>query len=60
MTPRPGDPTELENAILSVRRSAIDGETADRVTGEILAIDAAPHQLRRALPMLATGAIDAR
>ena len=60
MTPRPGDPTELENAILSVRRTAIDGETADRVTGEILAIDAAPHQLRRALPMLATGAIDAR
>ena len=60
MAPRPGDPTDLENAILSVRRTAIDGETADRVTGEILSIDAPPRTLRRTLPMLATGAIDAR
>ena len=36
---RHGDPEDLENAILTVRRTAIDGETADRTTGEILAID---------------------
>ncbi len=38
---------DLENAILTVRRTAVDGEVADRVTGEILAIDPAPRTLAR-------------
>ncbi len=38
-SPAPGDPDDLENAIVTVRRTAIDGEVADRVTGEILVID---------------------
>ena len=46
VTPRPGDPDDLENAILTVRRTAIDGEVAERVTGGILAIDPAPRALR--------------
>jgi threonylcarbamoyladenosine tRNA methylthiotransferase MtaB len=56
---RPGDPGDLgdsgdlENAILTVRRTAIDGKTADRVTGEILAIDAPTRTLRPRLPVLA-------
>ena len=33
VTPRAGDPHDLENAILTVRRTAIDGEVADRVAG---------------------------
>ncbi|OGO53885.1 MAG: tRNA (N(6)-L-threonylcarbamoyladenosine(37)-C(2))-methylthiotransferase MtaB [Chloroflexi bacterium RBG_16_72_14] len=53
VTPRPGDPAELENAILTVRRAAIDGESADRVTGEVLAVDPAPRSLRVPLPVLA-------
>jgi len=53
VTPRPGDPDDLENAILTVRRMAIDADVAERVTGEILAIDPAPRALRAALPVLA-------
>ena len=60
ITPRAGDPVDLENAIVTVRRTAIDRETADRVVGEISAIDPAPRRLRNALPMVATGAVDAR
>jgi threonylcarbamoyladenosine tRNA methylthiotransferase MtaB len=52
---RPGDPDDLENAILGVRRTAVDGEVADRVTGEVLAIDPARHARRTALPMVTTG-----
>lgn len=46
---RPGHPADLENAILTVRRTAVDGEVAERVTGEILAVDPAPRALRSAL-----------
>jgi hypothetical protein len=53
VSPRPGDPEELENAILTVRRTAIDGESADRVAGEVLAVDPAPRSLRVPLPVLA-------
>ncbi len=53
VTPRPGDPLDLENAIVTVRRIAVDGEVAERVTGEILAIDPAPRTLRAQLPVLA-------
>ncbi len=40
-TARNGDPDGLENAILTVHRSAIDGDVADCVVGEIIAIDPA-------------------
>jgi threonylcarbamoyladenosine tRNA methylthiotransferase MtaB len=53
VAPRPGDPIDLENAILTVRRTAIDPAAADRVTGEIVAIDPAPRSLRVPLPVLA-------
>ena len=56
MNPRNGDPGDLENAVLTVRRTGIDGETADRTTGEILAIDPPRRALRAALPMLVPGA----
>jgi hypothetical protein len=51
--PRPGDPADLENAILTVRRTAIDPDAAERVRGEILGVDPAPRTLRAALPVLA-------
>jgi tRNA A37 methylthiotransferase MiaB len=51
--PRPGDSTDLENAILTVRRTAIDPDAAERVTGEILHVDPAARTLRAALPVLA-------
>jgi threonylcarbamoyladenosine tRNA methylthiotransferase MtaB len=63
---RDGDAGDLENAILHVHRTAIDGEAADRVTGEILALDAAPRALRTGLPVLGgsaattTGGVHAR
>ena len=60
IAPRAGDPVDLENAIVTVHRTAVDRETADRVVGEISAIDPAPRRLRNALPMVATGAVDAR
>jgi threonylcarbamoyladenosine tRNA methylthiotransferase MtaB len=49
---RPGEPRDLENAILTVHRTAVDGAVAERVTGEILAIDPAPRALRPPLPVL--------
>jgi threonylcarbamoyladenosine tRNA methylthiotransferase MtaB len=52
VTPRPGDPDDLENAILTVRRTAVDGEVAERVTGQVLSIDAAPRTLRARVPLL--------
>ena len=52
--PRPGDPDDLEHAILTVRRTAIDPELPDRVTGEIQSLDSAPRK------PLATGGVHAR
>ena len=46
MPARPGDPTALENAILTVQRIAIDAFAPDRVIGEILHVDPAPRTLR--------------
>ncbi len=56
---RPADPADLENAIVTVRRTAIDGELAERVTGEVLEIDPAPRGLRTPLPVLADPRRDA-
>ena len=52
----PAGSDDLENAILTVRRTAVDREVADRVTGEVLAIDRPRHMLRTALPVLTPGA----
>jgi threonylcarbamoyladenosine tRNA methylthiotransferase MtaB len=60
MTPRPGDPVDLENTIVTVRRTAIDGDTADRVTGDVLAVDVPSHSLRHALPVVTLGGAHAR
>ena len=60
MTPRQEEPANLENAILTVRRTAIDGEVADRVTGDILAVDMPSHSLRHALPLMPPGGAHAR
>jgi threonylcarbamoyladenosine tRNA methylthiotransferase MtaB len=46
-----GAPGDLENAILTVRRTAIDAAAAGRVTGEILAVDPAPRPLRATVPV---------
>jgi threonylcarbamoyladenosine tRNA methylthiotransferase MtaB len=54
--PRQGDPDDLENAILTVRRTAVDPEVAERVTGEVLAMDPAPRALRAGLPAVAGAA----
>ena len=54
------DPDDLENAILTVRRTAIDGDAADRVRGDILAVDAPSHSLRHALPVMTLGGAHAR
>jgi threonylcarbamoyladenosine tRNA methylthiotransferase MtaB len=56
VTARPSDPDDLENAILTVHRTAIDGEAVDRATGDVLAVDPAPRPPRSprpALPVLA-------
>jgi hypothetical protein len=53
VAPRAGDPNDLEHAILTVRRTAIDGEAADRVEGHILAIELPSTTPRAALPVLA-------
>jgi threonylcarbamoyladenosine tRNA methylthiotransferase MtaB len=52
VTARPGDRADLENAILTVRRMAIDGELAERVTGEILEVHPAPRRLRTPLAFM--------
>jgi threonylcarbamoyladenosine tRNA methylthiotransferase MtaB len=54
--PRPDDPAGLENALATVRRTAIDGEVADRVRGELLGVDPPRHAVRPSLPILETGA----
>ena len=49
-----GPPTDdLENAILTVRRTAVDGQAPDRVLGELLGVAPAPRPLRNRLPVLA-------
>jgi tRNA A37 methylthiotransferase MiaB len=53
VSPRPGDPEDLENAILTVRRTAIDADVRERVSGEILHADPAPRTLRAGLPVIA-------
>ena len=53
VTPRSGDPEDLENALLTVRRTGIDPQLADRVTGEILALHRPRRALREALPIIA-------
>jgi threonylcarbamoyladenosine tRNA methylthiotransferase MtaB len=50
--PRPGDPADLENAILTVRRTGIDPDVPERVEGELLAVDPAPRRLHVPLPVL--------
>ena len=50
---RPGDPSDLENAIATVRRTALDPAAGDRAIGEVLALDPAPRTLRRPLAVLA-------
>ena len=44
VTPRPGDPADLEHAILTVHRTAIDPDVPDRVVGAILDLDPAPRR----------------
>jgi len=46
------DAIDLENAMLTVRRAAVDAYQPDRVEGEILAVDPAPRQLRPTLAVL--------
>jgi len=56
VNPRDGDSSDLENAILTVRRTAIDGEVAERLVGDIRAISPAPRSLRAELPVIAAAA----
>lgn len=49
----PATPDELENAILDVRRLAVDPAVPERVVGEVLATNRPARALRAALPMLA-------
>ncbi len=50
---RPGDPADLEHAILTVRRTAADPVLPERVEGEIVALDPPPIRPRRPLPVVA-------
>ena len=54
VTPRPGDPDDLENALVTVRRIALDPDAPDRVIGQPLHLDPAPRTLRRAIPVVAS------
>ncbi len=45
-------PDDLENAILTVRRTAIDAGAPDRVIGEILAVDPARRVRRATMPVM--------
>ena len=49
-------PTELEHAILTVRRTRIDDGAPSRVIGEILAVDPAPRVPRRPLAVVSSNA----
>ena len=50
--PRGGDPADLENAVLTVRRAGVDPELPERVEGALLAVDLAPRRLHVPLPIL--------
>ena len=50
--PPDGDPVDLENAVLTARRTSIDPEVPERVEGELLAVDPAPRRLHVPLPVL--------
>ncbi len=52
VSPRPGDPADLENAVLTVRRTAMDPDVPERVEAELIAIDLAPRRLHVPLPVL--------
>ena len=54
VAPRAGDPDDLENAIVTIRRTAVDPDAPDRVIGQPLHVDPAPRTLRRAIPVLAS------
>jgi threonylcarbamoyladenosine tRNA methylthiotransferase MtaB len=49
--PRNGDPEDLENAVVTVRRTSVDPRVPDRVEGELLAVDPAPRRLHVPLPV---------
>jgi threonylcarbamoyladenosine tRNA methylthiotransferase MtaB len=51
---RAGDPADLENAVVTVRRTVVDPDAADRVIGLPLHVDPAPRTLRQAIPVLAS------
>ncbi len=53
VAPRPGDAADLENAIVTVRREAIDPANPEWVVGEMLAVDPPARRFRAALPLLA-------
>ncbi len=55
VTPRPGDPGDLEHAILTVRRTAVDPDNPERVTGEVLALDPRPRPARQPLVVVPSG-----
>jgi threonylcarbamoyladenosine tRNA methylthiotransferase MtaB len=52
VTPRPGDPENLENAVAIVRREVMDEGVADRVEGGVLALDLPRRALGSALAVL--------
>ena len=52
VAPRPDDPADLENALLTVRRTGVDPGVAERATGEILELDPARRTVRPPLPVL--------
>jgi threonylcarbamoyladenosine tRNA methylthiotransferase MtaB len=54
VTPRPGDPDDLENVLVTVRRIAIDPGAPDRVVGHPIHLEPAPRTLRRAIPVLSS------
>jgi threonylcarbamoyladenosine tRNA methylthiotransferase MtaB len=54
VAPRPGDPDDLENALVRVRRIAVDPDAPDRVIGQPLHLHPAPRTLRRVIPVVAS------
>jgi hypothetical protein len=48
------DAADLENAMVTVRRTAVDPKQPDRVDADILDVDLAPRQLRPTLAVLNT------
>ena len=54
VSPRPVDPHDLENAVVTVRRTAVDPDAPDRVIGQPLHVDPAPRTLRPAIPVVAS------